>query len=76
MEARRETGGLSKARKALWGGGLQKKFFLLNQQKFLTIFVNYANILKCVGVEEAAGESTQKAPAFPGFSVLCAQTRD
>ena len=58
------------------GAGECRKFFLLNQQKFLTIFVNYANILKCVGVEEAAGESIQKAPVVPDFSVLCAQARD
>ena len=33
---------------------LFKKFFLLNSQKFLTPFVKYANIQKCVGGEHAA----------------------
>ena len=68
--------GFPKPAKPCGAGDFSKSFFLLNQQKFLTIFVNYANILKCVGVGEAVRETSQKALAFPAFSVLYAQSRD
>ena len=42
-----------------------KKFFLLNQQKFLTVFVKYANIQKCVG-EEITRTKQVKKSAKPG----------
>jgi len=38
-----------------------KKFFLLNQQKFLTVFVKYANIQKCVGKEKLRTKRAQKS---------------
>jgi len=42
-----------------------KKFFLLNQQKFLTVFVKYANIQKCVGEEKTRTKRIKKS-AKPG----------
>ena len=51
----------------------RKKYFLLNQQKFLTLFVNYANIHKCVGAETGHRQSPQKSPDRRGFSALCVQ---
>ena len=53
-----------------------KKLFLLNQQKILTIFVKYANIPKCVGMDAAALKCTQESLIFRVFSVLCAHARD
>ena len=53
-----------------------KKLFLLNQQKILTIFVKYANISKCVGVDPTGRQDTQKSLIFRVFSVLCAHARD
>ena len=50
-----------------------KKLILLNQQKFLTIFVKYANIPKCVGIDSTERKDTQKSLFFRVFSVLCAQ---
>ena len=44
-----------------------KKFFLLNQQKFLTVFVKYANIQKCVG-EEKTRTKRVKNPHIPDES--------
>ena len=61
---------------SLAGQGISVKVFSLESTKILTIFVNYANILKCVGVGEAVRETSQKALVFPAFSVLYAQSRD